>query len=309
MRLFKYFALLALLALPLGVNAENLKIDKTAGIILSTTSLTLATDSTDAINILVNDTAEWQIEGADADLVPVTDSDVDIGSSSKYVDNIYVDDLTVSATIGATGAVTATGGFVTGGNIVSDTDGNDSVGTAAVNFGDFYVGDGTTYTHIDEDFVDSNDATFAVVNSNGTNAGIATIGIETTADATTGAFLSVYGVGHANKGDFVLSTGDDAGSDALVTLAASDSAFDVLDDAGQRLFQISQAGVWGSDVGVTDIGLEYVTGANTACTTTCVAADGAAMFGVDLAAGASSPVIVEADDATADACLCLELAA
>lgn len=49
------------------------------------------------------------------------------------------------------------------------------------------------------------------------------------------------------------------------------------------------------------LGWSYVTGANTACTTTCTFA---AVFGVDLAAGASSPVIVGPSDATADACVC-----
>ena len=49
------------------------------------------------------------------------------------------------------------------------------------------------------------------------------------------------------------------------------------------------------------LGWSYVTGANTACTTTCT---NAAVFGVDLAAGASQPVIVDAASATADACVC-----
>lgn len=49
------------------------------------------------------------------------------------------------------------------------------------------------------------------------------------------------------------------------------------------------------------LGWSYVTGANTACTTTCTFA---AVFGVDLAAGASAPVIVGPAAATADACVC-----
>jgi len=49
------------------------------------------------------------------------------------------------------------------------------------------------------------------------------------------------------------------------------------------------------------LGWSYVTGANTACTTTCTSA---AVFGVDLAAGASQPVIVGPSSATADACVC-----
>lgn len=49
------------------------------------------------------------------------------------------------------------------------------------------------------------------------------------------------------------------------------------------------------------LGWSYVTGANTACTTTCTFA---AVFGVDLAAGASAPVIVGPASASADACVC-----
>lgn len=49
------------------------------------------------------------------------------------------------------------------------------------------------------------------------------------------------------------------------------------------------------------LGWSYVTGANTACTTTCTFA---AVFGVDLAAGASAPVLVGPAAATADACIC-----
>lgn len=49
------------------------------------------------------------------------------------------------------------------------------------------------------------------------------------------------------------------------------------------------------------LGWSYVTGANTACTTTCTYA---AVFGVDLAAGASAPVLVGPSAATADACIC-----
>lgn len=56
-----------------------------------------------------------------------------------------------------------------------------------------------------------------------------------------------------------------------------------------------------TSTGTGSLGWSYVTGANTACTTTCTSA---AVFGVDLAAGASSPVIVAANSATADACVC-----
>lgn len=267
MKLLKLLVLAALLALPFNALGQvNLKIDLTSGIILAPdgTSLTLATEDTDNIILVLDNTSKWTIEGADGDIVPTTDSNVDLGSATKMLDNIYVDDLTVSAAIGATGAITATGGFVTGGNIVSDTDGNDSVGTAAVNFGDAYFGDGTDYVHIDEDELTSTES-------------------------------------------IVIGTGNGAGEDATIALNGASSDLFVLQDDGSTVnFQITQAGVWSSAAGL-DLGLEYVTGANTACTTTCGAADGGALFGVDLAAGASAPVIVEADDGTADACLCLEV--
>lgn len=105
----------------------------------------------------------------------------------------------------------------------------------------------------------------------------------------------------------VIGTGDDAGEDATIALNGASSDLFVLQDDGSTVnFQITQAGVWSSSAGL-DLGLEYVAAANTACTTTCGVADGGALFGVDLAGGAASPVIVEADDADADACLCLEL--
>lgn len=50
------------------------------------------------------------------------------------------------------------------------------------------------------------------------------------------------------------------------------------------------------------LGWTYVTGANTACTTTCGLAQ--AVFGVDLAGGATAPVLVGPTAATADACIC-----
>jgi hypothetical protein len=50
------------------------------------------------------------------------------------------------------------------------------------------------------------------------------------------------------------------------------------------------------------LGWTYVTGANAACTTTCGIS--AAVFGVDLAGGATAPVLVGPAANTADACIC-----
>ena len=54
----------------------------------------------------------------------------------------------------------------------------------------------------------------------------------------------------------------------------------------------------------TGAGAHKLSGANTACNTTC--SSGGCLFGFDLAAGASQPVMVECADATADTCLCLQ---
>lgn len=54
----------------------------------------------------------------------------------------------------------------------------------------------------------------------------------------------------------------------------------------------------------TGVGAHKLSGANTACNTTCTS--GGCLFGFDLAGGASQPVLVECDAATADTCLCLQ---
>ncbi len=54
----------------------------------------------------------------------------------------------------------------------------------------------------------------------------------------------------------------------------------------------------------TGLGAHKLNGANQACNTSCVG--GGCLFGFDLAAGASQPVLVVCSDATADTCLCMQ---
>lgn len=67
-------------------------------------------------------------------------------------------------------------------------------------------------------------------------------------------------------------------------------------DAGNVTFRGTMIGT-----GTSSLGWAVVSGANVECTTTCVTP---AVFGFDLAAGATSPVLVGPSDATADVCLC-----
>lgn len=121
---------------------------------------------------------------------------------------------------------------------------------------------------------------------------------------TRGAFFSIYGNENATAGFFDAYAGNVAGAkfrfgttaDAAVEIYQNNSlAWQI--DTDSNLTGVGQ--LTSSNTG--SLGWSYVTGANTACTTTCTSA---AVFGVDLAAGASQPVIVAASSATADACVC-----
>lgn len=71
----------------------------------------------------------------------------------------------------------------------------------------------------------------------------------------------------------------------------------IIADAGNVTFRGTMIGT-----GTADLGWAIVDGTdNVACTTSCVTP---AVFGLNLAAGASAPVIVGPADATADICLC-----
>lgn len=167
----------------------------------------------------------------------------------------------------------------------------------------------------------------------GLNNTIAGLGLVTGAASTAGAQLALM-KSRATDGtaDTIVANGD-----ALATLTAYGADGADFETGGRVQFEVSAAP--GSDDMPTDmvvylspdgsatlaeamrvtqaknvigkgeitsastgsLGWSYVTGANTACTTTCTSA---AVFGVDLAAGASAPVIVGPSAATADACVC-----
>lgn len=89
-----------------------------------------------------------------------------------------------------------------------------------------------------------------------------------------------------------------SGAAAEIVPGATSIAFKNNADAVNNLL-ITDAGA--VTAAGNDLGWRYKTGANTACTTTCTFA---AVFGVDLAGGATAPVIVDPTNATADACIC-----
>ena len=102
---------------------------------------------------------------------------------------------------------------------------------------------------------------------------------------------------------------ESAGTPGLATDMPSQLVFKTVPDGSATLttaltLTSAQAATFAGAVTTTatgSLGWSYVTGADTPCTTTCT---NAAVFGVNLAAGASSPVIVDASSATADACVC-----
>lgn len=117
-------------------------------------------------------------------------------------------------------------------------------------------------------------------------------------DGTRGGGIRLSGNEDGN-GDTVINAGSVSGGDLVASAPAANGNFYV-QTAGTNKWTVSSTGTLIGG-GTASIGWSYVTGANTACTTTCTAP---AVFGVDLAAGASQPVIVDASSATADACLC-----
>ena len=79
-----------------------------------------------------------QIRIQDGAIVPVTDSDVDLGTTSVRFKDAFLDSATITTTALVTGVLTttatqvATGGITSGSNIVSDTDSTDSLGSTSV---------------------------------------------------------------------------------------------------------------------------------------------------------------------------------
>ena len=117
---------------------------------------------------------------------------------------------------------------------------------------------------------------------------------------TRGSFLTLSGNESGPAGNALLSAGNATG--AYVQIAAPNATgFNRFDVAGAEVWRMNASGgLVGAGTG--SAGWAVVDGTdNTACTSQCTAP---AVFGFNLSAGATAPVIVSASDATADICLC-----
>lgn len=143
----KYWAAIALLvAIPVIAWASDAAVSYTGGNVTIQSSstdgknVTLATIGDGNIDLFTDSAQRWRIEGADGDLVPITDNAVDIGSSTVELADIYVDG--VAYLDGIRADVT----------VLPGADNTVDLGSAAAEWKDLYV-DGTAY--IDTLSVDS----------------------------------------------------------------------------------------------------------------------------------------------------------
>lgn len=129
-----------------------------------------------------------------------------------------------------------------------------------------------------------------------------------TADAADNGILYLSGGGGGTgvgsaRGAFIGLAGNENGSTGALTLAAGNVGGGVVNIAAggaTRWTSASDGTFIGAGTGT--IGWAVVDGAdNTACSSQCTAP---AVFGFNLAAGATAPVLVGPSDATADICLC-----
>lgn len=138
--------------------------------------------------------------------------------------------------------------------------------------------------------------TFAAATGDGDDDSQINIAGGGTATTSRGAYLSLAGAEAAAHA--TLGSADTAGADVI--LAAKD---DILftTEAGATVWTADVSGTF-IGAGTSTIGWTVVDGTdNTACSAQCTAP---AVFGFDLAAGATAPVIVSPGTATADICLC-----
>lgn len=115
-----------------------------------------------------------------------------------------------------------------------------------------------------------------------------------------GSYITLSGNESGPAGNALISAGNVAG--AYVQIAAPNATgFNRFDVAGAEVWRMNAAGgLVGAGTGT--IGWAVVDGTdNTACSSQCVTP---AVFGFNLAGGATAPVIVSGSDATADICLC-----
>ena len=71
-----------------------------------------------------------QLYIADGAIVPVTDSDVDLGTSSLYFKNAYIDSITTTGNVSVGGNLTTTGSMTVGGDNVATSSGLATVSAA-----------------------------------------------------------------------------------------------------------------------------------------------------------------------------------
>ena len=105
-------------------------------------------------NIIFRAGAQDQIKLIDGALSPVTDSDVDLGTSSLYYKDAYIDSITTTGNITLGGNLASSGDFTidSGADIVLDADGADvlfkdagtTYGSATNNSGNLIIKSGTT---------------------------------------------------------------------------------------------------------------------------------------------------------------------
>lgn len=129
-----------------------------------------------------------------------------------------------------------------------------------------------------------------------------------TADADDDSTLLLTGAGaiaaDGSRGGYISLAGEEVAGGGDITYVAGASDTHIFNVGAATALTVGTNVVGTGEItssSTGSLGWSYVTGANTACTTTCTSA---AVFGVDLAAGASQPVIVGPSSATADACVC-----
>lgn len=244
--------------------------------------------------------------------------------------HIFATAGSTTGTIGATGLITAAAGLTaTAGDITS------TAGNVILSAQDQQVQVLSGVSAVDADVItassDSTTVAYLGSNTSGNNLTM----VSNVADAVGGSlkFLKTRAAANAWNANTIVAANDDIGditaygADGAEYINAAQILFEsdgtpglTTDMPGRIVFKTVPDGsgtlttaltlssaqaatftgaVTSSATGA--LGWSYVTGANTACTTTCTSA---AVFGVDLAAGASQPVIVDAASATADACVC-----
>lgn len=212
-------------------------------------------------------------------LLPTTVGTYDVGSLTKTWDQVFQGKVAIDADVTA---VTGAAGYFGSKNASSDADQLALVGYGANAVGVQLKGFKTRATTTDANtIVNASDQLLALTAYGSDGASYRAAGnITFNVDGTPGS--------SDMPGNIVFQVSPDGSATPATALTIANTKDATFTGA-----------VTSASTG--SLGWSYVTGANTACTTTCTSA---AVFGVDLAAGASAPVIVGPSAATADACVC-----